>query len=329
MMRVGGSEFDEDTKVNKEAGIYSFDINSPANVSKVFSDNKFIYSGAYYNGFIYVQSCQVNSSGTDFDILEFGKVNIKTGEYTFIADWKPELVLFRGMTYDYSANTMLGVAVFSSSRLCVIDIETGEFLPYDYSMPELLIGLACSYDGLVYGIDIYGDFLTIGIDGKAKIIGKTGETIMDKNGIYYLQSMAFDNSDGTLYWAATNNKVQSNLLIIDPKTGKTTSRGKIGNNTGFVALSIPTDNVGIKDMNAVKFTVYPNPAKTNISLKVDYDGAKGVDFYDATGRLCKSVTVSEGSEQETISISDLRSGVYFLKLTVGDKIVANERLVVE
>lgn len=324
-----GENIDEETGLFTGAGVYSFDIDSPGNAKQVFSDLRYIVSGAYYNGFLYVEWCQLSKDGTMVEILEFGKIDVRTGEYAFIADWKSKLILFNDMTYDYSSNTMLGIAVMNNSRLCVIDIETGEFLPYDFSTPELFAGLSCKSDGTVYGVDTNGDFFTIGIDGKAKFIGKTGEKLSNNSGMFYFQSMTFDHSDGTLYWATINGNLKSKLASIDIKTGQITSRGTLGNNAEVVALYIPTDDVGVEDIDIVKFEVYPNPAKTNISLKVDYDGAKGVDFYDATGRLCKSVTVSEGSEQETISISDLRSGVYFLKLTVGDKIVANERLVVE
>lgn len=75
------------------------------------------------------------------------------------------------------------------------------------------------------------------------------------------------------------------------------------------------------------FSIYPNPASRNITLKLDDEGTQTVDFYDSTGRLCKTVNVS--SAEENINIADLTKGIYLLKLKADGKTVANERLVVK
>lgn len=76
--------------------------------------------------------------------------------------------------------------------------------------------------------------------------------------------------------------------------------------------------------------VYPNPATGSVKLYLSRGiGQKIVDFYDPTGRLCKSTTIGEGWAQENVDISDLPSGIYFLKLTVDNKVIGNEKLIIK
>lgn len=103
--------------------------------------------------------------------------------------------------------------------------------------------------------------------------------------------------------------------------------------SGNVELSFDIVNAPTAVNNAVDtekaIRLYPNPAAGSVKLYLSSGiGQKMVDFYDATGRLCKSISIGKGWAQESVDISELPSGVYFLKLTIDNKVVDNEKLIV-
>jgi len=106
--------------------------------------------------------------------------------------------------------------------------------------------------------------------------------------------------------------------------------------TGTVYYDDPTDSlpacayaypmactVGINEhhTNNISFVVYPNPATTSINLNLNFNEIKNntanITIYDVTGKVVKTVSTTE----RTLSIDrgDLRSGIYFIKVMIGDR----------
>lgn len=76
--------------------------------------------------------------------------------------------------------------------------------------------------------------------------------------------------------------------------------------------------------------VYPNPATDDLKIYLSRGlGEKTVDFYDAMGRLYKTVKIGEGWAQESVNIADMPKGIYFLKLTVNNELIGSEKLIVK
>lgn len=107
--------------------------------------------------------------------------------------------------------------------------------------------------------------------------------------------------------------------------------GAFTSNTGDVKVN---SNVvtGINNINfETSFNIYPNPAKNNFNIKlqnVNNANCK-LEIVNAFGSLVKSTDLGNNSQiSNTISISDLSSGMYFVKTTVGDK-TSTRKLIVE
>lgn len=64
-------------------------------------------------------------------------------------------------------------------------------------------------------------------------------------------------------------------------------------------------------------TVYPNPANNELNLRFEAVGTVSVEIYDVLGKKMKSYTHS-GNTSRT-DISDLRPGLYIIKVTEGTK----------
>lgn len=304
---------DDDWNYDYEhSGLCSFDVASPQVLKQEFENGLGVIAGSYYNGFIYAEVGKSTDGGFNFVSLDFCKIDIKTGECTIIADWLMSGIYCVDMTYDYSSNTLLGIAKTSetSYKLYRVNMDTGELILIgDAINPVPFISLACSHDGIIYAVDIDGNLVTIDQEGVA-VIGNTGEILDDFGGVY-LQSMEFDHSDGTLYWAVVTGDSKTKSGIIDIETGKFTSNGTLGNNASIAALYFPFDGVDVESAGEIQFDIYPNPASETINISGDFTM---IGIYNSIGQCVGTYS----GETTKIDVSNLSEGVYVIKVTNGN-----------
>lgn len=84
------------------------------------------------------------------------------------------------------------------------------------------------------------------------------------------------------------------------------------NTTASVALTVSKNgsvNTGIKTVKHNKTKVYPNPASDKINL--DVDGAYSAQVIDITGKTVKQL---KSYNMQSLDISDLKKGIYFLRI---------------
>ncbi len=98
-----------------------------------------------------------------------------------------------------------------------------------------------------------------------------------------------------------------------------------GASRGYVSLNMVA-SLGTNDLVAEskKVSLYPNPAKSTVNFK-NADKIKSVDIYESTGRKVKTVKL----ESESINVSDLKSGSYYLEITLNDGTLSFEKLIKE
>ena len=61
------------------------------------------------------------------------------------------------------------------------------------------------------------------------------------------------------------------------------------------------------------FSIYPNPASTDIKITSEMSGQAEINIFDMTGRCVKNFRVSDISDA-TINVSDINKGVYFINI---------------
>lgn len=98
-----------------------------------------------------------------------------------------------------------------------------------------------------------------------------------------------------------------------------------GASRGYVSLNMVA-SLGINDLLAEskKVSLYPNPARETVSFK-NADRIKSVDIYESTGRKVKAVKF----DGDNINIADLKSGNYYLEITLKDGTLSYEKLIKE
>ncbi len=72
------------------------------------------------------------------------------------------------------------------------------------------------------------------------------------------------------------------------------------------------ENVGI-DENGMQFSIFPNPATTEVTVRTDFGNLREVQVVDMAGRIIKkSDNINTGNC--TININELATGCYFLRI---------------
>ena len=98
-----------------------------------------------------------------------------------------------------------------------------------------------------------------------------------------------------------------------------------GANRGYATLTmagvLATNDVAAESKKVV---LYPNPSKDVVNFK-NADKIKSVDIYESAGRKVRSVKV----DGQNISVSDLKSGSYYLEIILKDGSTSFEQLIKE
>ncbi len=214
--------------LDPKRGPVKFASNTPGDI-KLISDQSargVCYSGFYYNYKWYAQGMV---SGTQSTFEGLYTIDINTGERTFVASKGSKLV---DMTYDYSTGQVLGIQN-GNEYLASLNIATGEvtriakFATGSGSNPYM-IALAADKGGTLYGIATSDTLYTIDkTTAKCTPVGYTGINAA------YDQTMGFDYSTGTLYWA---NAADATLYTLNTATGKATSIGALAHNGSSSSL---------------------------------------------------------------------------------------------
>ena len=125
--------------------------------------------------------------------------------------------------------------------------------------------------------------------------------------------------DKNVFIAFHHNSHDDNLISIDDVM----IRGTVSN---------PNAGIGESTLNALKLSVYPNPASDEVQVNyaLTSDAAVTINLYDLAGKLVYSVsngTQMEGRHFAHINTSDLAKGFYTVNVTTGTS-SSNSKLIV-
>ncbi len=217
-------------------GLARFNSKSPGEIELMhpWSDNLSIFAGAAafdeYYAFFYIFDAVMGPKPESLS-----KINLRTGEIRKVQDWGSLTFKLQDMTFDYKNNTMWGIGFsLGSSYLYSIDIETGD-INQERPLQKVLVTLASDYSGNLYGVDTRGDLYEVDkATGLLELVCQTGIQ-PDMN-----QTMEFDHTDGSLYWASNEYSGDNKLIKFDISNKTFKSVGNLGGNgTQVMGLYIP------------------------------------------------------------------------------------------
>ncbi len=81
--------------------------------------------------------------------------------------------------------------------------------------------------------------------------------------------------------------------------------------------TVSSGSVGIPEEQAATFTMYPNPAASEVHLRLDspVSGTTEIRIWDVTGRVVYQNSLATGAELNTFDLHGLQSGHYSVVLT--------------
>ena len=120
-------------------------------------------------------------------------------------------------------------------------------------------------------------------------------------------------------WA--NGSSNTNSYTITGLTGNTTYEIQVQANCGngnlsdwSASLLVTTKSVGIESWLDNSVTLYPNPAKEYVDIRVDGDlNVTMMEVYDVYGKLINTVNVIDNPTR--VNVSGLADGMYFVRVT--------------
>ena len=195
----------------------------------------------------------------------------------------------------------------------------------------------------------FGSFASgAGMQSGEDVVYYNGTTLIDAvhNGV------GFAPSSDTNNWTVTSNTIASttrtivatrafdtgspsndyvfdyaNISLIDFAWAKRGSAGyPLGNhgggNRGY-AIGVPISTaLGLNDFEKNKIAFYPNPTATSFSIQSD-DEIKAIKIYNTTG---KQISIFK-NQKESIDISGLPKGIYFIEIENTNNKVFIEKLI--
>ncbi|MEY8761302.1 T9SS type A sorting domain-containing protein [Chryseobacterium tongliaoense] len=186
-------------------------------------------------------------------------------------------------------------------------------------------GMESGADGFIYNASAGRDYTFNGI-GVAPTADATQDWTVTSNTtsggirtVIATRSLSGGSGDFAIPNAA------GTINIFFARGNSTTISQHSGTNRGLTTLNM-AGTLATNEVVATadKIVLYPNPAKETVSFK-NADRIKSVEIYESTGRKAMSVKPNG----DTISISDLKPGSYYLEIALKDGSVSYEKLIKE
>jgi hypothetical protein len=148
--------------------------------------------------------------------------------------------------------------------------------------------------------DFTSEISVIGSDWKAFNMGTFSYDIIDTV-VYYVK--AYGETDSTYY----------KMYFTGFSGGMTDGK--------YTFMQEEIMGVSNRTPDAVQLLeVYPNPASDQLNVVLDHEGEIRISVIDITGRMLQSNSyVSGGFNTQTLNISDLDPGLFFIRLEAGTK----------
>lgn len=210
------------------------------------------------------------------------------------------------LTVTGDSNSMLGIGFGGNG------IDTG--------------GMASGADGFIYNASANRDYSFSGKPNPptADAVQDWTETSNTVSGSTRTVVATRSLSGGTGDFAIANAAGTINIFYSRKSGGTTLGYHDAGR--GYATLTMASGTLSVNETvaEAKKTILYPNPAKTSVSLK-NFNSVKSIGIYEASGRKIRSIR----PDQEKINVEDLKSGIYYFEILLKDGSTSYEKLIKE
>lgn len=288
-------------------GLVSFPVSGSETLNHVtlFGDaDHNVTAAAYANGYYYVERTVTQEDGETELPADLIRYDIDKNESTVVGEFSGFSRHISDMTFDNSEGKMYAISIPDniSSDLYVIDLSTAASEKVA-DLDRCFFTLACTYTGQLYGISFDGDLCKIDkTTGEVTLIGATGYQPT------YFQSMEFDHSDGTLYWAAqiSNSGLVGHMAKVDITTGAAELLNPLGDDAEICGLYIPFSAAAPGQPAAVNsFIVTPDAEGAN---KAELTWTNPTTTFDGTALTSLTAVCIYRDKQLIATLTDVKPG---------------------
>ncbi len=325
------------------SGLFSF--NSITNEQNISNFNTFssITEIDMSTGKIYTLS------GSVTDYISVNEFDINTGEATLIGQiFEPGILgLIADATGFDSNNGILYYAGYDTlPSLCLYGIQVREPV-FTYTKTTLIptapgnIITSVNYDNVnntIYAMN--AEYSAMGNYEGNKVVEinkSTGEIItlgdLAEFEAFMGGSSSFDQYTGSLLLVGFDSNFSQKMIVFNTNDNTYTTGFVPGSvseivcdNTSFAMETYITTSVNENDKTTLN--VFPNPATTKITISTTSAGSGNilVSLYDINGKMALQDRFA-GNNENTLDVSALPKGVYFLKAETQNEI-ANKKIVI-
>lgn len=145
-----------------------------------------------------------------------------------------------------------------------------------------------------------------------------------------VQSYKFVNNDwGTNEGTDPNSQIATGGCGVDDGSGNLNRQLTISTLTADTVLNycwdkcVPCSAAGFQLVNnQSNFSLYPNPANNNVNVSFNSLGNSKIEIFNAIGQKVNTQNLGDllpGNYKQNVSTENLTQGIYFVKLTSGNK----------
>ncbi|MEI6594497.1 MAG: T9SS type A sorting domain-containing protein [Bacteroidota bacterium] len=215
---------------------------------------------------------------------------------------------YNGSNNPLSSSSSGGISTFQLTKAYYQDYNSSDADPVLFNDGYLLA--FNSYNSRIWATYFGG--------GSSNITGNTGDE--------YIYSLAITNSsdNGILAIGGRTFTPNTTPYQCPPQTTSTPFCDNTinGNDNGFITtFDMPSVQLAVKNWVGIdkNFKIYPNPANDILNIEIPFReiGDAIIKIYDVEGKLIMNTTISGqfGIEKNTINISSLNHGFYFINIT--------------
>jgi hypothetical protein len=188
--------------------------------------------------------------------------------------------------------------------------------------------VACTFPITTKPLYINGYFKSLRVDTTG-----TGQVLIQlkNNGTLIGEGLFTNNTNVNVYSPFSQAITYSSNLIPDEATIWLCSEGIFGVNTKNFGNKLWIDNLSLTNdplsvdnniSNEAFFLIFPNPSREVLNIKLKNHNIGSLKITNVLGQILKSEKLDNANN--TIGISSLESGTYFVEIKIADKIFVNK-----
>ncbi len=193
-------------------------------------------------------------------------------------------------------------------------VQIGENIPGEASGDNSGASVSLSSNGAVVAIGAPDN------DGNGSNSGHV-RIYQNINDVWVQAGQDIDGEDTFQHFEGMGLSLSSDSFTV--AIGYSRNDGENGENSGSARVFDISGVLSTKEVTQSQFTMYPNPASTNVTIQLDQNSnLENATIYNSLGQIIKTST------ETTINTSDLSKGIYILEV-ITNQGKASKKLIIE